>query len=83
MIKKLKIALGIFLFIPICTSAQHTFRVNSVAGQQIIWVNGGAYLKVVGHLTEPLSYKISSYRIENVGYLSNKNESYRIKLKFK
>ncbi|MEZ4842956.1 MAG: hypothetical protein R3A43_01755 [Bacteroidia bacterium] len=37
------IALGL-LFIPICTWAQHTFRVNSVAGQQIIWVNSEAYL---------------------------------------
>ena len=33
---------------------------------------------VVGHLTEPLSYKISSYRIMTIGYLSNQNESYRI-----
>lgn len=34
----------------------------------------------VGRLTEPLSYKMGSYRIEFFGYLSNKNESYRIKL---
>lgn len=42
-----------------------------------------AYLNVVGHLTEPQSYNISSYRIIVFGYLSNKNESYRIKLRFK
>ena len=39
-------------------------------------------LTVVGHLTGPLSYKISSYRIEFIGYLSNINESYRIRLEF-
>jgi len=42
----------------------------------------GLCSNVVGHLTGPLSYKISSYRIEFIGYLSNINESYRIRLEF-
>lgn len=32
-------------------------------------------LTVIGHLTEPISYKIGSYRIIAIGYLSSKNES--------
>jgi hypothetical protein len=38
-----------------------------------------SYNLSLGHLNEPLSYKISSYRIVFFEYLSNKNESYRIK----
>ena len=34
---------------------------------------------VTGHFNEPLSHQIESYRIMTIEYLSNKNESYRIR----
>ena len=36
------------------------------------------YNYVTGHFIELLSYQIESYRIRDIEYLSNKNESYRI-----
>jgi len=46
----------------------------------IIHLNVIKQLFVTSHLLESLSYQIESYRIMIIEYLSNKNESYRIRI---